>query len=199
MLEGLYLQDPENFETLVPTLHQYFLGCCWKIKHLIPQKALRKGLQGAEDWIDGLITDEDFNDLEWSAEAAAFAFEYREDLEGAEYQEYLTSSEHHETVTEIKALIASITELEGMPYEQARQLLMDAAYFTDSAMVYPTISPGPFDKVLCTSEFLCADLLRKFIQPTFEGAPKQKSLEPFKAIPFRMAFGKIKGPLPKFW
>jgi len=175
MLEGLYLQDPDNFKTLVPTLHRYFLACCWKIKHLIPQKGLRNGLVGAENWIDGLITYEEFHDLEWHAEAEAFAFEYRSDLEDEEYQEYLAGPDHQETVNEIKALIASIKELDGMPYEQARQLLMDAAYFTDSAMVYPTITPAPFDQLLCTSKFLCPDLLRQYIQPTFEGEPKAKS------------------------
>ena len=75
MLAGLYLQDPKQFESFVPILHRYFLACCWKIKHLIPQQGLRDGLRGAEQWIENEITDEEFWRLEWVAEAEAFAFE----------------------------------------------------------------------------------------------------------------------------
>ena len=63
MLKALHTNDPEYFETLVPDLHRYLIGCCWKIKYLVPQEHLRNGLRGAEKWIEGEITDEQFLSL----------------------------------------------------------------------------------------------------------------------------------------
>lgn len=184
MLAGLYLQDPVHFKTLVPELHRYFLACCWKMKHLIPQKGLRDGLRGAEKWIDGEITDEEFGKLEWIAEAEAFAFE---------------NLESPEEIDELKALIATVEMLKDVEYDFAHQILKEAAYFTDSAMVYPTLNTAPFDEYLCTSRFLCSELLRKHIKPHFHGAPYKGPIDIIpKAGPLRAASGKIKGPLPKF-
>ena len=183
MLAGLYLQDPVHFKTLVPTLHRYFLACCWKMKHLIPQKDLRDGLRGAEKWIDGEITDEEFWKLEWYAEAEAFALE---------------NVESPEEIEELKALIASVEKLKDVDYDIAHQILKEAAYFTDGAMVYPTLNTAPYDEALCTSRFLCPELLRKHIQPHLQGAPYKGPLDVIqKASPMRTASGKIKGPLPK--
>ena len=183
MLAGLYLQDPVHFKTLVPELHRYFLACCLKIKHLIPQKSLREGLTGTEKWIDGEITEKEFWDLEWKAEAEAFVFE---------------NIESHEEVENLKALIASIEILKDTDYDIARQILMEVAYFTNSAMVYPALNTAPYDESLCTSRFLCPKLLREHVQPHFHGAPYKGPTDIIPNTgPFRTVSGKIKGPLPK--
>ena len=181
MLEALFLQDPEYFETLIPILHRYFLACCWKIQNLIPQKGLRDGLKGAEQWARGEINDDEFRKFDWRAEADCFAIEDAKEPEDLKY---------------LKTLIDSIDEVKNMPFAKARQRLQDAAYFTNSAMCYPELSSAPFDHELCTSQFLCPDILRNFVNPRFEGNPKKEALDPVKIIPFRTAFGKIKGPLP---
>jgi len=184
MLAGLYLQDPVHFKTLVPKLHRYFLACCWKMKHLIPQKGLRDGLRGAEKWIDGEITDEAFWNLEWIAEAEAFAFE---------------NVESPEEIDGLKALIATIEIFKDVDYDIAHQILKEAAYFTNSAMVYPSLNTVPYDEALCTSRFLCPELLRQHLQPNFHGAPYKGPIDIItKTPPLRIASGKIKGPLPKF-
>ena len=162
MLTGLYLQDPEHFKSLIPVLHRYFLACCWKIEHLIPQKALRDGLRGAEKWIDGKITDEEFRRLEWSAEAEAFAFE---NPDTAEEQK------------ELEDLIDSVEFLKDTSYETAHYIMKKAAYFVDTAMVYPTINHAPYVESLCTSRFLCPDLLREYLQPNFKENPHTGSLD----------------------
>lgn len=181
MLEGLYRQDPSVFKKLVPVLHRYLLACCWKIKHLIPQQALRDGLVGAEQWAKGEITDEAFNAIEWYAEAEAFALDF---------------AETPDEIEEVKTLVASISRLDGLPFEEAHQLMIRAAYFADSAMVYPSITPGPFCTYLFGSEFLCPDLLRDFIQPNFAPESKVNPEVSIKKPLFRTAFGKVKGPLP---
>lgn len=99
MLKSLYLRDPDHFKTLIPILHRYFLACCRKIQHLAPQKHLRNGIIGAEKWIKGDITDEALNDLNWYAEAEAFAIDY---------------AKSPEEIVELKSMINGIEELDGI-------------------------------------------------------------------------------------
>jgi len=150
MLSALNIHNPTYFRTLIPNLHRYFLACCWKIQHLVPQKHLRNGIIGAEKWIEGKIDDEELYRLDWHAEAACFAFEYPQSPEDIE---------------EIQVLINGIKELDGMKFAVSKELLKKAAYFVDSSMMYPKINHAPFVKSLCTSQFLCADLLREHIKP----------------------------------
>jgi len=150
MLTALNLQNPTYFKTLIPILHRYFLASCWKIKHLIPQKHLRNGIKGAEKWINGEIDDTELYRLNWYAEADCFAIDYAETADELE---------------EIQNLINGINELTGIPLKEATQLLKKAAYFAEISMIYPKINHAPFVKSLCTSQFLCADLLREYINP----------------------------------
>ncbi len=152
MLTALHIQNPNYFKTLIPVLHRYFLDCCWRIQHLIPQERLRKGILGAEKWIDGKIDDEELNRLNWFAEAECFAIDYAKTPEDFE---------------EIQKLIDGIEELQDIGFEEAKELLKKAAYFAEISMVYPKINHAPFVKSLCTSQFLCPDLLREFIKPDF--------------------------------
>ena len=153
MLEALYLNDPDYFETLRPNLHRYLIACCWKIEYLIPQKHLQIGLRGAEKWIEGEITDEQLSRLDWYAEAEAFAFE---------------NVNTFERINEIKSLIESIDELAVMTFGQAKEILKSAAYFAESAMIYPKILGPAYCKKIFQSQFLCPDLLREHIHPNFK-------------------------------
>ncbi len=152
MLLALHTKNPENFKSLILILHRYFLACCWKIQHLIPQAHLQNGILGVEKWIDGKIDDEELNRLNWHAESACFALDYAETPEDFE---------------EIQKLINGIEELQGMKFEEAKKLLKKAAYFAEMTMVYPQINHAPFVKSLCTSQFLCPDLLREHVKPDF--------------------------------
>ena len=152
MLAGLYLQNPKQFENFVPILHRYFLACCRKIEHLTPQKNLRDGVRGAEKWINGEITDEEFRRLEWYAEAEAFAFEGPNTVEEKK---------------ELQNLIESVEFFKGTSHKTALYVMKKAAYFVDTAMVYPLINKAPYVESLCTSRFLCADLLREYLHPQF--------------------------------
>jgi hypothetical protein len=152
MLTALNQRNPSHFKTLIPSLHRYFLACCRKIEFLTPQKHLREGVRGAERWIEGLISDFELNRLNWHAEGEAFALDY------------VKTSEFFE---ELKNLIDGIEALDDLSFEESRILLKKAAYFTEISMIYPKINHAPFVKSLCTSEFLCADLLREYVQPEF--------------------------------
>lgn len=153
MLEALRTQNSEYFQTLTSILHRYFIACSWKIKHLIPQKGLRNGLRGTEKWADGLITDEELYDLDWHAEADCFAFDY---------------ADTEEDIEEIRSLISKIDELKAMNFDDASALLKDAAYFAEGTLIYPKMKRRPYFKRMFTSQFLCPDLLRHFIEAPFD-------------------------------
>ena len=82
-----------------------------------------------------------------------------------------------ERIEALKKMIASIDALKNEDYEIAHQLLREAAYFTVSAIIYPKICQGPYVQSLCTSRFLCPDLLRQFLQPRFHSQPHKGSLD----------------------
>lgn len=151
MLAALYHQDAEQFEDLKPQLHRYFLACARKIEHLTPQKALREGVRGAEKWCEGLISDEELYRLDWEAEAEAFAIDYAKTAE---------------ELGKLKAMIHEIVELEGVDFSEARNVVKAAAYFVDGSMMYSLMNKS-FIKSTCTSQFLCANLLREHVQPDF--------------------------------
>ncbi|MEP3889207.1 MAG: hypothetical protein ABJN69_02000 [Hellea sp.] len=183
MLTDLHIHNPEYFKSLIPVLHRYFLACCWKIEHLLPQKHLRNGIVGAEKWIKGEIDDDELNRLNWYAEAECFAIDYAK-----------TSDE----IEEIQMLINGIEQLQGLPFDDAKNLLKRAAYFAEISMLYPKINHAPFVKSLCTSQFLCPDLLRQFLEPNFHETPNKGSLDiDTKDSQLMTAFGKVKGPLPE--
>ncbi|MEP3422391.1 MAG: hypothetical protein ABJN35_11695 [Erythrobacter sp.] len=168
MLVSLYLERPTYFQEIVPELHKFLIACCWKNKHLTPQKSLRDGLKGAEDRVAGKIDEDEFYRLNWHAEAAVFDLAYWE-------------TDTPEDVERIKAMIEGISDLEGMSFKDAREVMSRAAAFAETSMIYPWLRMGTMSKRpervkikperwcdrLFRSEFLCPDLLRKHLEPSF--------------------------------
>ncbi len=144
-------QDHLRFlKSQVPQLHRFLISCCWKHDNLIPQENLRNGLRAAEMWLSGKIDAAELDRLNYYAEAEAFAIDY---------------AETNEQVARIEKLLLSIDELSELPFEEARSKLLKAVYFAEGAMIYSRFSNLPWIESLFTSEFLCADLLRKFVLP----------------------------------
>ncbi|WP_298471092.1 hypothetical protein [uncultured Erythrobacter sp.] len=150
MLEALYSEEPKFFEQQVSQLHRFLIACCWKHAHLIPQQGLRDGLRGAERWIVGEIDDEELNRLNWYAEADAFFLDY---------------AKAPAELDQIRKMITAIGELDDLSFDDARALLLEAAYFAEGSMIYPQIRPAPWFERVFTSKFLCAKLLREHVKP----------------------------------
>ncbi|MFL9841297.1 hypothetical protein ABS767_10005 [Sphingomonas sp. ST-64] len=164
MLAALHAEQPRFLRKQVPQLHRFLIACCWKHQNLIPQDGLRDGLRGAEAWIAGKISKAELNRLNWYAEADAFRIDY---------------AKSPEEISEIRLMIDGIEELRQLPFETARQKLLDAAYFAEGSMIYPMIERLPWVESLLTSQFLCADLLRKYIAPHLAGHPDRKGSKGF--------------------
>ena len=152
MLSDLRRTQPDFLTTQVPQLHRFLIACCWKYQNLIPQPGLRKGLQAAERWIAGDIDDAELAKMNWYAEADAFAIDYA------------TSPNE---LAEVESLIAAVDELRSLSFDEARKILLAAAYFAEGAMIYPTFQSLPWVRGLFTSQFLCPKLLRAHVKPSF--------------------------------
>ncbi len=150
MLSRLHQEQPRFLRTQIRQLHKFLVACCWKHQHLIPQDGLRNGLRGAEKYIAGEIGNAELDRLNYYAEADAFAIDY---------------AKSPEEISELKSLIDGIEELRDLSFDQARALLLKAAYFAEGSMTYPRFDSLPWIDSLFESEFLCPDLLREYLSP----------------------------------
>ncbi|MBX7527927.1 hypothetical protein [Qipengyuania vesicularis] len=148
----LHAEQPKFFRKQIKELHRFLIACCWQNEHLIPQAALREGLKGAERYINGEISTRELNDLDWYAEAAVFAIEY---------------ARTDEQIVQLKSLISGVDAVRELPFEEAKAVMLDAAYFAEGSIIFPRISGAPWVERLFTSQFLSADLLREFVHPVF--------------------------------
>ena len=153
MLTQLWREHPKFLRTQIGQLHRFLIDCCWKYEHLIPQEGLRDGLRGAERYLAGDIGDDELDRLNYYAESEAFRIEY---------------ARSSEELADLEKLIRSIPEIHLLPFEEARALLLEAAYFAEGAMIYPRFDGLPWVDRLFESEFLCANLLRQNIKPPLQ-------------------------------
>ena len=176
MLAKLHKARPRFLRTQIPQLHRFFIACCWKHEHLIPQERLRDGLRGAEKWISGEISSAKLEELNYWAEAEAFRIDYAKSAED---------------VAAIKILINGIEDLRALPFSRARETLLSAAYFAEGAMIYSKFRSLPWIDSLFESEFLCPDLLREFVKPKFK--PRTLFDELYERIFYTLSFIKYRG------
>ncbi len=113
---------------------------------------MRNGLRGAEKYIAGEIGNAELDRLNYHAEADAFAIDY---------------AKSPEEISELQSLIDGIEEIRKLPFNQARALLLRAAYFAEGSMIYPRFNSLPWVNSLFESEFLCPNLLRENLSPDF--------------------------------
>lgn len=137
-------------------LHRFYLACCRGIWKLLPQEESRRGVEMAEQWLVGAVSDEELSKYNWHVEGAAFCIDYN-----------TAPADIERWVGEVRGLPAA--ELRSMlhPPEAAdeiepRELLKRAAYFVDYAMIYPSLSPqGP--PPASYRPFLSAEVLRRYV------------------------------------
>src|SRR5262249_2845506 len=136
--------------------HRFYLASCRGIWKLLPQEASRRGVEMAEQWLAGSVSDEEMSEYNWDVEGAAFCIDYN-----------TAPADIDRWVAEVRAL--STAELRSMVHPpgaaegiEPRELLLRAAYFADYAMVYPSLSPkGP--PPASYRPFLSATVLRQHV------------------------------------
>ena len=157
MLAFLREEHPRFLRSQIDHLHKFLIACCWKHQELIPQKGLRDGLRGAESFLANQTDAKHLDHLNYYAEAEAFKIDY---------------ARTNDQIDELKKLIDGIEPVRNLPFEEARALLLRAAYFAEGAMIYPRFDDLPWVDSLFTSEFLCPNLLREHLKPNFDVAKR---------------------------
>src|SRR5262249_7644221 len=116
-------------------LHRFYLASCRGIWKLLPQEESRRGVEMAEQWLAGTVSDEDLSKYNWHVEGAAFCIDYN-----------TAPADIERWVAEVRALpVAELRSLlhppEAVDEVDPRELLKRAAYFADYAMIDPSLSP----------------------------------------------------------
>ena len=127
-----HLKDPES----MTIIQKYLLECCRRIWELLPDSGSRKGVEAAEKLCRGEISWEDAMETDWYSEGAAFLFEYGKDTD-PEISEYIGQINLQRT-TIGRLLVPPVY----MGEIDIKELLMEAAYFANTALNYPGISYG---------------------------------------------------------
>jgi len=130
--ENGYLKDPES----MTMIQKYLLECCRRIWDLIPDSGSRKGVEAAEKLCRGEISWNVAIDTDWYSEGSAFLFEYGKDTD-PEIAYYIGQINLQRTT--IGSLLVPPTYMGSI---NIRELLMEAAYFANTALNYPGISYG---------------------------------------------------------
>ena len=153
MLELLWNRMSED--DLVPVLHNFLVKSARRIEILLPQTDSVCGIDIAEKYLAGLVSEKALWEQNWYTEAAAFTFDFAK-----------TSDE----IDEINQWMFDVTKIPraelddlliGVQFDDldTYKLLSDAAFFVDHAMTYHTAS----HKRNYSSDhqkFLSPDLLR---------------------------------------
>ena len=145
-------------------LHRFYLACCRSIWPLFPQESSRRGVELAEQWLDGDTTTEELNKFNYYVEGAAFTIDYNtEPNKIGEWVALLRSNDSYRQLLHPPEIADQL---------EPREILKRAAYFADYAMIYPSLKPAgiPPEKY---RPFLSADLLREFV--SFKYTPNQNA------------------------
>ena len=134
-------------------LHRYLLACCRSIWPLLPQEPSRRGIELAEQWIDGAVSTEELNKFNWHVEAAAFNVDYN--VEPDRIEQWVDDLRANDSYRHL------LHPPKAADAVDPRELLKRAAYFADYAMIYPSLKPAapPSENYRL---FLDAKLLRSF-------------------------------------
>ena len=150
MLTHLREERPRFFNSQQRQLQRFLIGCCWKNEDLLATNGLKEAVRNAERYLDGAVKRQDLDRLDYDAEAEVFGIQYAESLD---------------RIAEVQALIDGIDRLKGVPFEAARELLVEAAYFAERTLIYPDIHRQRWVMKVFNEKFISADILREHVCP----------------------------------
>jgi hypothetical protein len=124
------------------SLYGYFVSSCRAIWPLLPLAGSRRGIEVAEQFLAGLATVEDVYEANWNAEGAAFKIEAAVNRHGVIGK--LVDPIETMPRDELRTMLHPPHAADSL---DARTILMNAAYFVDYAMTFPShqpMSPPPW-------------------------------------------------------
>lgn len=153
MLHVLWNKHKE--EELIPIVHEFLLKCARNIEVLLPQKDSIRGIEVGEKYLSGGVDEKVLSDENWAVEGAAFCIDYNTEPE-------MIQSWIKQVESVPKEKIEGILNGADITGIDTRRLLLDAAYFTDHAMIFPTCSHKNEVRESYI-KFMCPNILRDIV------------------------------------
>jgi len=152
MLSYLNKIDKTKYTQNAKIIHLYFIRCSMKLLRFRSNNVTKEGLEASIKFLKNRMSKKDFHQHEWLIEGEAFST----DLGASEYYCSFRHSFDKCSTNDLKMIRIN----KSLSHHNAKQYLMDLAYFIDSSMAYSRDSSGdlPNDKY---AKFLCPYLLRR--------------------------------------
>jgi hypothetical protein len=142
-----------TFET---TMHRFYVACCRRIWRLLPDQETQKGVEVAEQWLDGNTSDSELDDRDYHVEGAAFGIDYKS-----------SPDELNRWISCVDAIpeseLVALLGIQMAERPDSYELLKSAAYFAHYAIMYPAMNPKGVPPQ-SYHQFLSAHLLRQHMQ-----------------------------------
>ena len=147
-------EDWMDYLSVELPLYKFYLSACRNIWPLLTQEESRKGIELAEGFVEGKVKWDSVSEYNWYVEGAAFYFEDPADQERIDIWIKDVESQSSDLINKIRN--------DSEEKNCTQELLKQAAYFADYAMIYPSIQPkgSPYDAF---NKFLCPKLLRQYV------------------------------------
>ena len=147
-------EDWMDYLSVEMPLYKFYLASCRNIWPLLTQEESRKGIELAKEFVEGKVKCDSVSEYNWHVEGAAFCFEDPPDQEKIDIWIKDVESQSSDLINKIRN--------EGEEKTCTQELLKQAAYFADHAMIFPSIQPKglPHDEF---NKFLCSKLLRQYV------------------------------------
>jgi hypothetical protein len=124
----------------VTSIQKYLLACCRRIWPLIPDSGSRRGVAAGEKYCRGEFTWEGVQEADWYSEASAFLFDYFDENDPQVASFIAQVSQDRDKIERLLVPAYSFHQ------QSVRELLKDAAYFANFALMYPGIRFGKNSK-----------------------------------------------------
>ncbi|MCF6443074.1 hypothetical protein L1077_26975 [Pseudoalteromonas luteoviolacea] len=147
-------EDWMDYLVVEMPLYKFYLSSCRNIWPLLTQEESRKGIELAEGFVAGKVKWDSISEYNWHVEGAAFCFEDPPDQERIDIWIKEVECQSSDLINKIRN--------EDEEKISTQELLKQAAYFADYAMIYPSIQPKglPCDEF---NRFLCPKLLKQHV------------------------------------
>ena len=117
-------------------VHLYLIKCSRRIWGLIPDIGSRKGIEAAENYLNGIITQEEAYKADWPSEASAFLFDYSD---ASDKKINLYTNTVISNISKYESILVPPQEIKP---ETVQSLLKNAAYFANMVLCFRKVRFG---------------------------------------------------------
>ena len=147
MLEALFDYHKLDVLKLVNELQLFYVECCKKHLHLLPQKEFKIALDYAMNYLNKEVSVNEINEQNWYTEAAVFGMDYDDKMQH-------------------KSIYGNISKELNISLSDSKKYAVNLGYFIDWVSLYATSFNGQIPYRY--SELLNEEILKRIIRNPFK-------------------------------